>query len=180
MTKNTRYSFLKDEIALEEIRKHKWIESEKYGREIGSATAALDWIKNHGEQWLRSRDARVAAADIFAERRTYRRFPRRIPVRLKVDDTYISSCTNEINFLGFSCASSQYIPEHTPIEITLDLEDRVSARRKVNLRFESRVRRVSPSEKQAQNECHEIFLPFDDQIKNYLRQNIDILTGACS
>lgn len=35
----------------EEIRKHKWIESEKIGRDIGFATAAIDWIKNHGEEW---------------------------------------------------------------------------------------------------------------------------------
>ena len=40
------YSFLNDELALLEIRKHKWIESEKCGREIGFASAALDWIKN--------------------------------------------------------------------------------------------------------------------------------------
>ena len=178
--KNVRYSFLNDTLALEEIRKHKWIESEKHSREIGFATAALDWIKTHGEQWLRSRSVRASSADIFAERRTHRRFSRRIPVRLKVNDTYISSCTNEINFLGFSCASSQYIPEHTPIEITLDLEDRTSTQQKANFRFESRVRRVSSPPNQAQNECHEIFLPFDDQIKNYLRQNTDILTGACS
>jgi len=47
------YSFLKDELALSEIRKHKWIESEKKGHEIGFATAALDWIKQHGSAWLR-------------------------------------------------------------------------------------------------------------------------------
>ena len=46
------YSFLKDELALAEIRKHKWLESEKKGCEIGFATAALDWIKKHGLQWL--------------------------------------------------------------------------------------------------------------------------------
>ncbi|MCK5013580.1 MAG: hypothetical protein KAS66_07155 [Candidatus Omnitrophica bacterium] len=45
------YSFLKDELALEEIRKHKWIESEKQKKEIGFATAAVDWIKKYGQSW---------------------------------------------------------------------------------------------------------------------------------
>jgi hypothetical protein len=46
------YSFLKDEMALAEIRKHKWIESEKKGYELGFATCALDWIQKYGDQWL--------------------------------------------------------------------------------------------------------------------------------
>ena len=40
----SNYSFLRDELALEEIRKHKWIESEKQQKEVGFATAAVDWI----------------------------------------------------------------------------------------------------------------------------------------
>ena len=50
------YSFLKDELALNEIRKHKWIESEKCGREIGFATAAFDWIKRYGYAFKQCRD----------------------------------------------------------------------------------------------------------------------------
>ena len=49
----TSYSFLKDELVLEEIRKHKWIESEKAGHEIGFASAAYDWICRYGEEWLK-------------------------------------------------------------------------------------------------------------------------------
>ena len=48
------YSFLQDERAIHEIRKHKWIESEKKGKEIGFATAALDWVRKHGDDWLRA------------------------------------------------------------------------------------------------------------------------------
>lgn len=48
----TQYPFLKDDRALAEIRKHKWIESEKAGREIGFATAAFDWITQYGQAWL--------------------------------------------------------------------------------------------------------------------------------
>ena len=46
------YPFLKDQLARQEIYKHKWIESEKAGREIGFASAALDWISRHGKAWL--------------------------------------------------------------------------------------------------------------------------------
>ena len=39
------YSFLNDQYARYEIRKHKWLISEKANREVGFATAALDWRK---------------------------------------------------------------------------------------------------------------------------------------
>jgi len=48
-----RFSFLANDKAVEEIRKHKWIESEKKGEEIGFATAAIDWIKKYGAAWKR-------------------------------------------------------------------------------------------------------------------------------
>jgi hypothetical protein len=37
-------------LQLEEIRKHKWIESEKAHRDLGSE-AVMDWIKNHAARW---------------------------------------------------------------------------------------------------------------------------------
>lgn len=54
------YPFLQDELALLEIRKHKWIESEKLGQEIGFATAALNWINTYGSAWLAWKENRVA------------------------------------------------------------------------------------------------------------------------
>jgi hypothetical protein len=39
----------------EEILKHKWIESEKAGRDIGFERALLDWIRNHRDKWRDSR-----------------------------------------------------------------------------------------------------------------------------
>ena len=41
----------------EEILKHKWIESEKEGRDIGFERALLDWIRNHREDWRKARSA---------------------------------------------------------------------------------------------------------------------------
>ena len=39
----------------EEILRHKWIESEKEGKDIGFERALLDWIRNHRENWRKSR-----------------------------------------------------------------------------------------------------------------------------
>lgn len=39
----------------EEILRHKWIESEKAGRDIGFERALLDWIRNHRDEWRSSR-----------------------------------------------------------------------------------------------------------------------------
>lgn len=42
----------------DEILRHKWIESEKYGRDIGFEKALLDWMLKHRTPW---RQARAAA-----------------------------------------------------------------------------------------------------------------------
>ncbi len=39
----------------EEILRHKWIESEKLGKDIGFERALLDWIRNHRDGWRASR-----------------------------------------------------------------------------------------------------------------------------
>jgi hypothetical protein len=39
----------------EEILKHKWIESEKVGYDIGFEKALLDWIVRHRAQWRAKR-----------------------------------------------------------------------------------------------------------------------------
>ena len=43
----------------EEILKHKWIESEKAGSDIGFEKALLDWIVKHRSNW---RDKRIKEA----------------------------------------------------------------------------------------------------------------------
>ena len=52
----------------EEILKHKWIESEKAGKDIGFERALLDWIVKHRSNW-RERRRKVArtekAASLF-------------------------------------------------------------------------------------------------------------------
>ena len=39
----------------EEIMRHKWIESEKAGRDIGFERALTDWIIKHRSKWRKGR-----------------------------------------------------------------------------------------------------------------------------
>ena len=41
----------------EEILRHKWIESEKAGHDIGFERALTDWIIKHRSNWRKSRQA---------------------------------------------------------------------------------------------------------------------------
>jgi hypothetical protein len=39
----------------DEILRHKWIESEKKGKDIGFERALLDWIRKHRQSWRSDR-----------------------------------------------------------------------------------------------------------------------------
>ena len=41
----------------EEILRHKWIESEKAGRDIGFEQALTDWIIRHRSSWRKNRQS---------------------------------------------------------------------------------------------------------------------------
>ena len=45
----------------EEILKHKWIESERLGYDIGFERALLDWIRKHRDSWRAARRAQLAS-----------------------------------------------------------------------------------------------------------------------
>ena len=45
----------------EEILKHKWLESERLGYDIGFERALLDWIRKHRDSWRAARRAQMAA-----------------------------------------------------------------------------------------------------------------------
>lgn len=44
----------------EEILRHKWLESERLGYDIGFERALLDWIRKHRESWRAARRAQLA------------------------------------------------------------------------------------------------------------------------
>lgn len=39
----------------DEILRHKWLESERLGKDIGFEKALLDWIRKHRDAWRSSR-----------------------------------------------------------------------------------------------------------------------------
>ena len=47
----------------EEILKHKWIESEKAGHDIGFEKALLDWIVKHRSAWRDKRQRPTSPAE---------------------------------------------------------------------------------------------------------------------
>jgi hypothetical protein len=38
----------------EEVLKHKWLESEKAGRDIGYDAALIDWVMKHKSKWKKA------------------------------------------------------------------------------------------------------------------------------
>ena len=46
----------------EEILKHKWLESERLGYDIGFERALLDWIRKHRESWRAARRSQQPAS----------------------------------------------------------------------------------------------------------------------
>ena len=47
----------------EEILRHKWIESEKAGSDIGFERALTDWIVKHRSKWRKSRQSSMNRSD---------------------------------------------------------------------------------------------------------------------
>jgi hypothetical protein len=48
----------------EEILRHKWIESEKAGQDIGFEKALLDWVIKYRSTWRKHRQPKTASTDI--------------------------------------------------------------------------------------------------------------------
>lgn len=46
----------------EEILRHKWLESERLGYDIGFERALLDWIRKHREGWRAARRVQTGAS----------------------------------------------------------------------------------------------------------------------
>jgi len=47
----------------EEILRHKWIESEKAGRDIGFERALTDWIVKHRSTWRKNRQTSTSRSE---------------------------------------------------------------------------------------------------------------------
>ncbi|MDO8581105.1 MAG: hypothetical protein Q7S13_06465 [Candidatus Omnitrophota bacterium] len=163
-----RYSFLKDELAIQEIRKHKWIESEKQGNEIGFATAALDWIHKYGNEWKQFRLKSHNAQHLFEEKRRQRRFSYQWPVEIKIAAQHAASLTTSVNLTGFSCLLSEPIAELTPVIIRMEFE-RPGSSRPLYFQFKSRISRLNKSSQTDNGIAYKAFIPFTEEVRDYLR-----------
>lgn len=52
MAKDDPSDLMKNPEVVDEINRHKWIESEKAGYDIGFEKAAEDWIEQYSQEWM--------------------------------------------------------------------------------------------------------------------------------
>lgn len=68
---------LKDARVQEEISRHRWIESEKAGTDIGFDKAANDWLTRFSDGWLKHNTAPKAAAPKAEPKRNAKKMGKR-------------------------------------------------------------------------------------------------------
>lgn len=148
------YPYLSDPRALAEIRKHKWLESQKQGIEVGFATAALDWIKKYGPEWLKVHNIDNVSAEAFIEKRKYRRYDLDRMVDLFRDNAVILANSINVSFFGLLCRTREYIAPGSPVTVHIPFE----RYERKNLLCNAIIDRVMLTA--GQN--HELFLRFDE------------------
>jgi hypothetical protein len=52
MSEETTKKLLNNKKVVEEINRHRWIESEKAGRDIGFERASTDWLERFSHAWM--------------------------------------------------------------------------------------------------------------------------------
>ncbi len=164
-----KFSFLADARALAEIRKHKWIESQKASREIGFASAALDWIKKYGESWKKVHLKGEKEYNFLSERRKFRRFRIFSEVKLNKDNSSLIAKAKDLSFMGLLCNANEYIPPNYEVAIDFNLHSR-NKNKAFSLKCKGTVNRVSP----VGSEEYEIFLRFDEGCQHYIEEGLAV------
>ncbi len=169
------YTFLKDELALIEIRKHQWIQSEKTGKTVGFATAAVDWIKKHGKQWVAFR--MDAHRNSLSERRSFRRYNHRLPLEITYNNKSLTLKSNDVSLIGLSCALPHHVPSETPVNVLFKFNKEKQIQTKA-FKFKSRILRIETINKKASpvQPKYQAFLPFNEKVRDFLRSNADYLS----
>ncbi len=161
-----KFSFLSDARALAEIRKHKWIESQKAGREIGFSSAAVDWIKRFGESWKAVHLKKESNYDSIFERRKFRRYRLYSDIILNKNDSSFMARAKELSLVGLLCDSKEYIP--VSYEVTIDFKFQLGGKSATHIKCKGAVNRVA-SVKSGE---YEIFLRFDETYQQYIEENL--------
>ncbi|MCX5712774.1 MAG: hypothetical protein NTY47_06935 [Candidatus Omnitrophica bacterium] len=155
-----------DPRILEEIDKHKWIESQKAGRDIGFETAAEDWMIKHGAEWSKRNSKFEANEDISLERRKLRRVELDSCVTLLKDGSLFPVEAVNVSLNGLLCRSKGYIYPYGEVVIRLPFKDDHA----FGLTFKAFIERVflKPDLKE-----FEVFLKFDD----FSRKKLECFEG---
>ncbi|MBP7216129.1 MAG: PilZ domain-containing protein, partial [Candidatus Omnitrophica bacterium] len=140
---------------LEEIRKHKWIESQKAGCEIGFATAAWDWITRYGEDWKKIHVKEDTETAVFMERRRFRRFKFKGCIQLLKDNAICIADAINVSFFGLSFRSPDYLTPGSSMDVRLLFD--CNGHQKLSC--QGTVNRVIPLD----TRLFELFLRFDER-----------------
>lgn len=125
-----KFNYLQHQDAVNEILKHKWIESEKAKRNIGFATAAFDWIKNYGQEWKKANniiDGHNDNLQELSERRNYRRFKINLSAKILFQDLALVAEIKELNHRGATLICNVSFIQGAHIDIIMRGENKFSS-----------------------------------------------------
>lgn len=164
-----QYSLLKDDLAINEIRKHKWLESEKAGQEIGFASAAIDWIDKYSQAWTQSRIKMKDTDGIYCEKRFHRRFKCQLPVQISNAAKSITTYTDDINLLGLACTVPDYFKKEEIVDVLISFEKGHPQIKTYRFSFKSKVSIKNCTFNDSALTFHRLFLPFSEEVRDFLR-----------
>lgn len=150
------FSF-KGMIMAMEINKHKWLESEKAGKDIGFVAATVDWLHKYSDNWYKYYSEKSLQESLFIERRNLRRFKLVAQAKLVSPDGLCLGKVINLSFTGAVCSSANDFPVGSRIRlhITFGKNDKQS------LSCIALVERVFFS---AETKRYEIFFKFSENI----------------
>jgi len=140
-----RYNYLQDEKAVEEILRHKWIESQKHGRDIGFITAAWDWIQKFGQDWQKYQQINNQQLSELMERRRYRRFKNKFSAKIILGNKKYSVIIKDLNYedICFLSSSDFSNKNHLVLNITFD-NQRKSSRLSLSINLKKAIKLYRP------------------------------------
>lgn len=156
------YPYFKDPRAMAEIRKHKWIESQKQDEEIGFATAALDWIERYGQEWKKIHVKEYEDKGVFIEQRRYRRFKLEQLLKLVKDNITVLAEGINISFFGLMCRVREFVPVGSKIGVYIPIEQNSGEKIVCQGVIERSVH--------VKHEKYELFLRFDSDCQQQLEK----------
>lgn len=150
-----KFISLKDVAMLMEINRHKWLESEKAGRDIGFTAAAKDWLDKYSDNWQRHYCQNSARGNVFIERREFRRFALQAHVKIVTGGALTIARVANLSFVGVLCQTANKLKEGSRARIHLSFAGEKSLNCVVT---------VERSSRHADKKLYELFLRFDENI----------------